>query len=227
MITEPEWIINEKMLPARSEQNHCNFVFFSNRIDIAKLDDKDRRYCVVWTPPALPEEVYREVSEEIANGGVAALHDHLLHLDLSGFSPHTKPPLTQAKRDLIELGMDSTERFWRDWSEGRIDPALRCACLSSDLYDLYRAWAQREGLPKPAQKQTLLTGIGKKPGVRKADERYQYSSGLAKRGTVVCLPGADPAPGVSRKDWLGQQIGQFKSALNDYRNGNGGPGDAF
>lgn len=221
MITEPEWMINEKNLPARSEQNHCNFVFFSNRVDIAKLDDGDRRFCVVWTPPALPDEIYREVSDEINRGGIEALHDYLLHLDLTGFSPHTKPPDTAAKRDLVELGMDSTERFCRDWLAGTLDGALRRPCLSQDLYELYRLWTLREGIPKPAQKQTLQTVVGKKPGVRKADERYLYSGGIQRRGTVVIPPGAEPPGHRSRQEWLGAEIDLFKYALSEYRNRSG------
>ncbi|WP_051415149.1 DUF5906 domain-containing protein [Marichromatium purpuratum] len=216
MVTEPEWIINEKMLPARSEANHCNLVFFSNRIDIAKLDDGDRRYCVVWTPQALPEHFYLEVSEEIANGGTEALHHHLLHLDLGDFSPHTKPPMTHAKRDLVELGMDSTERFYRDWSSGEIDPDLYRPCTSHDLYDLYRLWTRREGIPKAAQKQTLLTAIGKKPTIRKADERYLIGHNT-KRGMVV-FPTDRPMPdGVHRQQWIGNQIEAFRAAMTEAR----------
>lgn len=165
MVTETEWQVNEKNLPARMEANHCNFVFFSNRIDIAKLDPKDRRYCVVWTPEAVGDTFYREVVEEIQADGVAALHDYLLNLDLGEFHAHSKPPLTRAKRDLIELSMDSTERFWRDWTAGELDVPC-CPCLSRDLYQAYQRWARGEGVPKTAQLNTLIGVIGKKPGVR-------------------------------------------------------------
>jgi putative DNA primase/helicase len=214
MITEPEWVINEKMLPARSEQNHCNFVFFSNRIDIAKLDHGDRRYCVIWTPPALSARFYAEVAEELRNGGVEALHHYLLHLPLGDFSPHTKPPETSAKQDLVELGMDSTERFYRDWTLGHLElPAV--ACRSEDLYAAYRSWTAREGIGKPAQKQTLLTAIGKRPGVVKAQERYNLSNLQVEKRTVVFVNGAHRGPddGSSRGAWIGRQVENFASAL--------------
>lgn len=213
MITEPEWIINEKMLPARSEQNHCNFVFFSNRVDIAKLDQGDRRYCVIWTPPALTERFYSDVAREIDDGGVAALHHHLLHLDLTGFSPHSKPPKTKAKDDLVELGMDSTERFWRDWSQGDIDGLPCVPCQSGDLYDAYRHWCAREGIGKPAQKQTLLTAIGKKPGVAKGQYRYSIEFVEAKK-VLVLPPGQTQAPDTAKQaDWLGACVQQFSQSL--------------
>lgn len=212
MVTEPEWIINEKMLPARFEANHCNFVFFSNRIDIAKLDQGDRRYCVIWTPDAKDEAFYRGVSDEIANGGVEALHDYLLHLDLSGFSEHSKPPDTQAKRDLVELGMDSTARFYNDWVMGEISERLIRPCRSDDLYALYRWWSAREGIGKPAQKQTLLTFIGKQAGLFKGLKRYSTVPGSEYRATVI-IPPSVQGPERQEGAWIGQQIGAFQDEL--------------
>lgn len=225
MVTEPEWVINEKMLPARIEANHCNFVFFSNRIDIAKLDAGDRRYCVIWTPPALSPEFYAEVMAEVHAGGVEALHHYLLHLDLGDFDEHTKPPLTSAKQDLVDIGMDSTERFYRDLLAGEVGALPVCACRSEDLYAAYRHWATKEGLPKPAQKQTLLTAIGKKPGVRKSQERYRLWSGTGvgvkeeKRMVVFLDASVGPADGTSRADWIGRNIAEFAAALLDWREG--------
>jgi putative DNA primase/helicase len=218
MVTEPEWIINEKMLPARAEQNHCNFVFFSNRIDIAKLDRGDRRYCVIWTPPALDDGFYQEVSAEMRAGGVEALHHHLLHMDLGDFGPHAKPPMTSAKEDLVELGMDSTERFFRDWLAGDIPDLPAVACLSDDLYSAYRTWCQREGVGRSAQKQTLLTAVGKRPGVRKAQERLLRGMEVQKR-MVVFVNGnhCGPGDGGSRSAWLGERVEDFAAGLRTFR----------
>jgi putative DNA primase/helicase len=227
MITELEWVINEKMLPARMEQNHCNFVFFSNRIDIAKLDPGDRRYCVIWTPEALPSEIYREVSRELEYGGLAAFHQHLLELDLGDFSPHTKPPMTGAKEDLVELGMDSTERFYRDWIAGDIADLPAAVARSEDVYRAYRLWAQHEGIGKPAQKQTLLTALGKHPGARKVQERYRVPVGasslatMEEKRTVIFVQHAanGPQDGESRADWIGRRVAQFAAALDDWQEG--------
>ena len=217
MITEPEWIINEKMLPARAEQNCCNFAFFSNRVDIAKLDSGDRRYCVIWTPPALSQDFYSAVARELRDGGIAALHDHLLHLDLGDFNEHTKPPETKAKADLVELGMDSTERFWRDWTTEAIGELPCLPCKSDDLYDAYRHWCLKEGIGKAAQKQTLLTAVGKKAGVRKAQARYRINMATEKK--TVIWPGVnDQMPDSAiAADWLGDQIYRFREALNAWK----------
>lgn len=217
MITETEWQINEKNLPTRLEQNHCNFVFFSNRVDIAKLDPGDRRYCVIWTPPPLSEDFYHDVAAEIRAGGIAALHHHLLTLDLGAFGPHTKPPTTAAKRDLVEMSMDSTERFWVDWTTGQI-PVPCTACRGDDLYQAYRVWAGREGLPKAAPANVLLAVVGKKPGVTKSRAWY-YEGQTRVQRRVVIPPGVEPDPATSQMSWLSDQIGRVRNAIEDWREG--------
>lgn len=219
MITEREWQINEKNLPTRLEQNHCNFVFFSNRIDIAKLDKEDRRYCVIWTPQALSKEFYLDVAAEIRNGGVAALHDYLFNLDLGDFDAHTKPPSTRSKRELIEMSLDSTERFWRDWKDGEAGVPF-CPCRSRDLYGVYVHWARSIGVPKPAPEYVMLAAIGKKPGARK-ERAYFYKPGTSSkiRAHVVFPPGAEPPPGGDGLGWLTEQIVNFELAANELREG--------
>ena len=223
MVTEPEWQVNEKNLPTRMEANHCNFVFFSNRIDIAKLDPRDRRYCVVWTPEAVGDDFYREVAEEIRDGGIAALHDYLLNLDVSDFHAHTKPPSTRAKRELIELSMDSTERFWRDWTAGELD-APCVPCLTLDLYRLYQAWGKAEGVPKLAQRNTLIGTVGKKNGVDTGVHGH-YTSDLCppagrKTSRVLIPPEQHIAPkyqyreGEEKAKWITRGIFALKESID-------------
>lgn len=219
MITEREWQVNEKHLPTRIERNHCNFVFLSNRIDIAKLDKDDRRYCVIWTPPALSETFYREAAVELAAGGAAALHDYLLKLDLGDFDAHAKPPLTRSKRELINLSSDSVDRFFDEWRGGHLDDVPFAPCRSLQLYDVYLTWAKRIGVPRPAPEYVLLAAVGKKPGVRKIRARY-YKPGTCTQtqGMVILTPGAEPAEGQSQAAWLTKKIGEFAEAVEAYRN---------
>lgn len=213
MVTEPEWMINEKQLPARLEANHCNFVFFSNRIDIAQLDPDDRRFCVIWTPPPLSEKFYQDVADEMRNGGVAALHHHLLRLDLGDFTPHTKPPTTRAKRELIALSLDSTERFFVAWRAGHLDIPF-APCRSEDLYTAYRLWAQAIGVPKAAPEYTMLATIAKKSGFTKVRARH-YKSGTSTktRSALIIPPGFAPAEGETNLTWATEKIAEFAGAV--------------
>jgi putative DNA primase/helicase len=215
MVTDEVWTIRELYTPSRQEHNRCNFVFFSNRVDIAKLDPDDRRYCVIYTPGAMSASFYQAVGAEARNGGREALHDYLLHLDLGDFGPHSKPPATQAKADLIDLSMDSTERFWRDWLAGDLAPLAVCPCATEDLYSAYVAWGRREGLTRVASKQTLLTVIGKKPGVLKRQERIEAAGVLQKK--TVLYPPFTEIPSEGLRYWLGDKIGDFRASLRAYQ----------
>jgi putative DNA primase/helicase len=218
MITEGEWPINEKNLPARMEQNHCNMVFFSNRIDIAKLDPDDRRYCVIWTPEPADPSLYLEAKEELATGGAAALHWHLLNeIAVDGFDEHSKPPMTRAKRELIGLGMDSTERFWREWSDA--DGELRelyMPCTGAQLYTAYQLLCKRLGIGKPAQHETLSTVLAKKPGLRVAREWVRNAGGVKRQQRCVLIKGLHDPPDHydgSRIDWISGCIEDFGKKL--------------
>lgn len=219
MITETEWQVREMYLPPRIEANHCNFAFFSNRIDIAKLDCEDRRYCVLWTPAHLSPEFYRDVAAEIAAGGIAALHHHLLELDLGDFGPHTKPPMTGAKQDLINLSLDSTERFFQEWKAGQL-PVPCIPCRSEHLYPAYRLWAQGEGVPRAAPSYVLMAALGKKPGVKKFTAWHHFESPNKRIQRMVVFPeGADPPAGESAVAWTTAAVREFYDALEEWRGG--------
>lgn len=141
-----QWIrVNPKNLVAYKERNHMNLVFLSNEKQPVMIEHDDRRHGVIWTPPALQKAHYDAVADELENGGLEALHQHLLDLDLTGFGPHTQPPMTRSKADLQELGRGSVERFVHEWQhleifgdEGRVIPF--CPCLGSHLHAVYRKW---------------------------------------------------------------------------------------
>lgn len=147
-----EWIrVNPKNLIAYRERNHMNFIFLSNERQPIVIEHDDRRHGVIWTPPKLPKAHYDAIAEELENGGYAALHQHLLDLDLTGFGPHTEPPMTSSKEDLLDLGRGSVERFVHEWMRLEVashdgdGPIPVCPCLGSHLYAVYRKWCERVG----------------------------------------------------------------------------------
>jgi putative DNA primase/helicase len=160
--------VNPKNVAAHTEKNQMNIVFLSNERMPLVLENDDRRHLVIWVPPKLPETFFAEVNEEMDNGGIEALHHYLLNLPLGDFKPWTKPPMTQAKADLVELGKSSEERFLAEWMawelegpDGKILPF--CPCLGSHLYKAYEAWCERNGERKRGMKD-LISLAGKQPG---------------------------------------------------------------
>lgn len=144
LITTPIVQINSKYQMRREEKNHMNIAFLSNELQPLALDNTDRRYLVVYTPKAREDQYYIDLGKWRDNGGVEAFYDYLLSYPLGDFSPYTKPPMTEAKTNLIGLNRKSPERFWAEWSDGELDLPYR-SCGRSQAYRAYIKWCQRTG----------------------------------------------------------------------------------
>ena len=181
-----EWIrINPKNVAAHDERNHVNLVYLSNEIQPLPLEADDRRHFVIWTPAKLSPDFYQEIRDELNAGGIAALHHHLLHLDLGDFDEHTKPPETQAKRDLMDVGAGNVQRFIRAWLGGdiHINGAVLpvCPCGSSDLYRAYMHWCREDGVRNPREQNQFTGELAKLPGWDKGHkDRYDTNDCVGK-----------------------------------------------
>lgn len=222
-----DWIrINPKNVAAHDERNHVNIVFLSNERQPLVVDRDDRRYTVIWTPEKLSRDFYNDVAAELAAGGVAALHHHLATMDLGDFKPWTPPPLTAAKQELIDVSMDSVERFIAEWTANET-PWPFSACASMDLYQAYSRWCRMNGVARPRESNQMLGHIGKLPGWTNRP-RHVYEdancNGETRPRRVVVPP--DPLlakvkrnqpPGDSVAAWLTGAVFEFRLALNDDR----------
>ncbi|MBN8493220.1 MAG: DNA primase [Burkholderiales bacterium] len=211
-----DWIrINPKHLASYRERNHVQIVFLSNEVQPMALERDDRRYAVIWTPQKWSATRYHDILQELDAGGIAALHQHLLSLDLGDFGPATLPPMTDAKRDLVELGLDSSERFFNEWAAGYL-PIPRRTCRSEDLYAAYRHWCTGQGVGKPAQLSTFIGTLSKRPGVQKGrHQHYKNQSRTVLMQSVLITP-----PDVARPDGaqaLADSINAFAEALKTWK----------
>lgn len=171
-----EWIrINPKNVAAHDERNHVNLVFLSNEAQPLVLEKDDRRYAVIHTPQKMSPEFYQEVRDEINAGGIEALHWHLLNLDLTGFDEHTKPPVTRAKNDLIELSMDSVGSFLHDWQQGEVEEAPFCPALGTHLFDAYRKHCEKTGERAPRSQKQFIGYIKLLPGWRAGESMVTFA----------------------------------------------------
>lgn len=213
--------INPKNMADYEERNHVNVVFLSNEPMPVVLDEDDRRHAVIWTPEKLEPAFYQAVLDELENGGVAALHDHLLHLDLGDFHPGSMPPYTKARNALIDMSQDSTMRFYDQLIVGEFGITPK-ACLSTDLFDLYKHWCV-ENRQSIAPSHKFQSSLEKKRGVR--FHRKRYDTGVKTLGphAVALFGSAMPEDGQRELDWLGHHVLDFSNRLSDYKNG--GPVD--
>lgn len=215
MVSNPTININPKNLTSRSEANHMNFAFLSNELQPLALDKTDRRYMVIWTPPKQTEEYYASVAAQMFNGGNEAFYQFLLDFDVGDFNEHTKPIMTQAKQDLIDLGLSPPERFFKEWEAGILPLPFVC-CSSMQLYAAFCRWSYLNGERFPPT-QTLFgrtisrIGFGK---ISKGAVQYELMSDVRQR--TVYLVGDKPE-GKTREKWVEDGSNLFEKSLHKYR----------
>lgn len=209
--------INAKMLPLRTEKNHANVVFLSNEQQPLALETGDRRYMVVYTPPAADPELYARVGTWLDEGGAAKFYRYLLDLDLGGFHAHTKPLMTRAKADLIDLGLKPAERFLREWLAAYISLPL-WSCENAQLYRAFLRWCRDVGERFPPRQAEFTKSIQKAGDGRlelrpvKLDRETHGKSHA--RMWVVGETG--PQDGATWGHWAGECMDAFEGALRDF-----------
>lgn len=233
-----KWVITEDEIPIRGmhqetrwESNHANIVFLSNENQPLALEKDDRRHLVVYTPAGEDQDLYLRVADFNSRDGAAKFLHYLLKVDLDGFNEYTKPLMTQAKLDLIELGLKPAERFAAEWVEGYLDLPLR-VCSVEQAFRVFVRWADMTGHRWPGD-QAQFTSIVKRfvfefkdfdPETRqRLPPRLTYEVITLKspdgpRKTVRCwVPrGCEPPNGVSRGEWAWPAVQAFEPLVRRF-----------
>lgn len=218
LITEPLVSVERKHLPGREEPNYCNLVFLSNETVPLSIDPTDRRFLVVYTPAPHPDgkKFYEGLAErDMPDSAVRSIYHFLLGVELGDFGPHTKPPMTKAKEELIDASLPSAPRFLRDWTGGELDVPHAC-CRTQHLYWAYQYWCRLNGekFPWPENR---FAAVAKKT-IASAKKRFMV--GQVEKQGMFYLPTIDTRPPErSEAIWLGEQQDFFESALSQWRNG--------
>lgn len=215
-----EWIrINPKNMAAYDERNHVNIVFLSNEAMPVVLEEDDRRHAVIWTPEKLSAEFYRAVLQELAEGGVAALHAHLLSLDLGDFGPGTLPPHTEARDELISLGLDTPLRWFDELYGQEILNIKPRPGLTSDWYEVYKLWCHRAGV-RAAPQPKFVNALVRKRGIAPPTNhrrRYYITQDLRGPHSFLMLGSTQVPDGISEQLWFGEQVVQVRADMNAYK----------
>lgn len=211
MITGKTQNIEKKFVDTWEESNHMNSVFLSNALQPFHIEASDRRFLVVWPEQKLPEEMQSQVDAELLSGGVEAFYRYLLDYDIGNFGPHTKPPMTDAKRRLIDYGLATWEVFLNAWQAGELGVPYQ-PCFSTDLFGLYVQWCERckEGKPLSLHK---FNGVVSRR-ITKQPKHYRPNGFKDTKQRVMFLPTKVPA-GQVEMDWLGVCVLKFKDAARD------------
>ncbi len=208
----------------RWESNHANVVFLSNESQPLALEERDRRYMVVYTPIADDTGLYGRVAAFLAAGGAAKWLHYLLTYPLDGFDRHTKPIMTRAKADLIELGWKPGERFAHEWLNGFLPLPIR-VCSAEQLYRAFRRWCDQQGEKWPPP-QAMFTKMverwslerGKRGDAALVYKVVKLAHADGARKVMRCwLPsGTGPLPGVTEGEWAAEGVEAFEASLRGF-----------
>lgn len=226
----------------RYETNHANVVFTSNEDLPLALEDRDRRYLVVYTPLEADPDLYDEVKRFLLGDGIGKWLHYLQNYELGDFDRHTKPLMTRAKQLLIEANWKPTQRFVAEWIGGYLDLPRR-ACSREQIFRAFRRWAENTGVKWTADQATFVREINRwanEQRVRDAGgklgpppfefRKVRMPSGVAQREVgerefvqmLIHLPGG-PTDGVAISDWSIECIREFGTPLNRYCGHTGRP----
>ena len=221
-----EWVrINPKNVAAHQERNHMNLVFLSNEHQPVVLENDDRRHCVVWTPKKLDDSFYEKVQAEIFGGGIEALHQMLLNLDLGDFKPWTKPPTTKAKQDLIETNLDSPQLYIKEYLSGQLGIPVG-PVKTSDFYSYYLIWCKQNGERFPRPNKQFIPYVKSLEWFNGLKDCYDSYHKTNKKRTRVFIPSVEAyqtaksfqAVTVEQGDreivdWITDGVLQFQKAI--------------
>jgi putative DNA primase/helicase len=147
---------------------------------------------------------------------------HLLQVDLVGFDEHTKPIVTEAKKDLVEIGMLPSQLFWQEIKTGLVQAPYGPA-LADDVYRFYTLWCARRGHKMPEAQNRFTPAFMSMNGVRRVEPRVPDPANLHElqvaddklRKRRVFLMGERPE-GIPDRQWVVDGIKAFRIALRAY-----------
>ena len=161
---------------------------------------------------------------------------YLQQYPLEDFAEHTKPVMTRAKEQLIELGLMPAQRFMSEWMGGLL-PLPMQVCSGEQLFRAFRRWADHAGerFPPPQARFTrdaeryALEQVDKDSSGRRLDPCMTYKvvqlkdPGGTRRAMRCWLPrGTGPQPGVTEGEWAAGCVDAFEAALGRFLRRNDG-----
>lgn len=236
-----KWVITEDEIPIRGmhqetrwESNHCNIVFLSNENMPVVVEMDDRRHLVIYTPAAEDQDLYLRVGDFLKDDGPGKwLHYLCTEVDVEGFNEYTKPLMTQAKQDLITLGMRPQQRFVAEWLEGYLDlPVMVCSV--EQLFRAYTRWCETNGTRWPGE-QSMFTDVVQRYVIeqrehddqgRRLDPRLMkkviqlkdaQDASSRRRACRCWVPrGCAPPDGATEGQWANDSIEAFEPVVRRF-----------
>lgn len=216
LVTGETLQINEKNMAVREEANHLNFVFLSNSTVPLALDDGDRRYLVLYVDRVPPAGYFEALVDEIENGGIEAFYHYLMNLDLSGFGPHSKPPLNEEKQALIDGSLSAPRYFVRRWMAGETEFPVTEAVTQADLWQAFCRWCEGANEFKRRERDFLQEAARDLPRER-PDIRYPTDRDDFRTARIFVTPAFAGRKAEFGRNWAaeaGKECRKFGAHFN-------------
>nr|WP_151769330.1 primase-helicase family protein [Acinetobacter junii] len=210
LITGETLYVSKKFVSGWEMNNHLNTVFLSNNTQPLPIEEKDRRFLVLNPGKDLDGDLHERVMREIKTNGVQAFYTYLMGLDLSDFHEHVKPPMTRAKKTMIDYSRAGFDTFYHEWINGDTKfPYV--SCKSEQLYKAFGQWSRTTGEHQISMKRFIIEG--KKHGIIPSDKAKHWKGTRIAGQNKVIIIGEKPKE-EQEQLWLGLQIEQFQDSLD-------------
>lgn len=172
MITEDRILIESKGKDTIQVRNFRHLIFSSNEDWPVSIDADDRRFMILKVSPKMKEnsEYFRELAEELKNGGYEALLSHLLSVDLSAVNIRAIPESNDAFEIKLRSAGNGAQYIYEVLLHGHFNVGNASPhgywpdiiSKSSVLTDCH-AWCNNEGI-RPITSQALGIDLKKYTG---------------------------------------------------------------
>lgn len=204
LITAKSVTINEKQRPQKQVPAYFNMAFASNENIPFPLHGEARRWFVIAPESKLDEQLSEQVYSEIAGNGLDAFYTYLLTIPLDDFK-HDKPPVTDAKRALMNASKRSIEVFIDEWLIG--ETKYKCiSCKAQQLYDSYKEWASST-LEHKYSYRKFTEDLKKIEGVTLLEkQKWRH---IKEQGQSLIVSIGDCPEGKTAIEWYGECVNEF------------------
>lgn len=208
LITAKSVTINEKQRPQKQVPAYFNMAFASNENIPFPLHGEARRWFVIASANKLDEKLSEQVYSEIASDGLDAFYTYLMTYSLDGFK-HDKPPITEAKKALMNASKRSIEVFIDEWVAGETKYKY-VNCKARQLYDSYKEWASST-LEHKYSYRKFTEDMKKIDGI-KLLEKQRWRYGREEEQSLIVCVNECPA-GENAMDWYGIGVNEFEKGV--------------
>ena len=141
-ITADSFSVNPKGVKMYDVPNIARYFMTTNHPDPVKIEEHDRRFMLINPSSRLLTADWADIQEKLNRPTwMRAIAEYLLTIDLTNWNPR-KFPVTDVKKDIMDLSTSTEKRFLQQWECDTAD-----GLVGKDLYKMYKDYCIDQDLP--------------------------------------------------------------------------------